>query len=185
MDSHTLGVRENSTRSLPVTKIKMQDNAQNIPPDSIYEDETKKCSTKHPVVGVGVLVLKTIDGKQHALVGKRLSHPGTGKYEFPGGFIDHMESFEESAKREVFEETGVTIKNVRFLRILSMRDYSPMHFIDVGLVAEWDDGNPTDKEPDSSQGWDWYDMDNMPEPLFISKLGLVEAYKNNISFMDL
>ena len=96
-----------------------------------------------------------------------------------------MESFEESAKREVLEETGVTIKNVRFLRILSMRDYSPMHFIDVGLVAEWEEGEPTDKEPDLSQGWSWYDIDNTPEPLFISKLGLVEAYKNNISFMDL
>ena len=163
----------------------MSDQDKSAPARSVYEDETQNCSTKHPVVGVGVLVLKIIDGKQHVLVGKRLSHPGTGKYEFPGGFIDHMESFEESAKREVLEETGVTIKNVRFLRILSMRDYSPMHFIDVGLVAEWEEGEPTDKEPDLSQGWSWYDIDNTPEPLFISKLGLVEAYKNNISFMDL
>jgi len=153
--------------------------------DDKYEDDAKKCSLKHPVTGVGVLVIKYIDGKQHVLVGKRLSHPGTGKYEFPGGFIDHLESFEQCAKREVLEETGVTIKNVRFLRLLSMKDYSPMHFIDVGLVAEWEGGEPTDREPDSSQGWSWYDIDNMPEPLFVSKLGLVEAYKNNISFMDL
>lgn len=46
-----------------------------------YEDTLKKCATEHPVTGVGVLVIKTINDKQYVLTGKRLSHPGTGKFQ--------------------------------------------------------------------------------------------------------
>ncbi len=158
-----------------------KDKIQKICEENDFTCEIKKSSEKQPVVGVGVLVIKD---KKFALLGKRLSHPGYGDYEFPGGFLDHLESFEECARREVFEETGVKIKNIRFLRLISIKDYSPMHFVDVGLVAEWASGEPSDMET-LAKGWRWYNMDNLPQPLFIKKLNLVEAYKNNISFMDI
>ena len=33
---------------------------------------------------------------------------------WPGGYFEYMESFEECAKREVMEETGMEIQNIRF-----------------------------------------------------------------------
>lgn len=56
-----------------------------------------------PKVGVGIMVMK--NGK--VLLGKRKGSHGTGKYAWPGGHMEHMESFEECAKREVREETEI------------------------------------------------------------------------------
>jgi len=38
-----------------------------------------------------------------------------GLWEFPGGKIVIGEKLKESAKREVFEETGLTIKNIEYI----------------------------------------------------------------------
>ena len=70
---------------------------------------------QRPKVGIGVLVIK--DGK--ILVGKRKGAHGEGQYAWPGGHMEYMESFEQCAKREVMEETGIEIENVRFLRLMN------------------------------------------------------------------
>ncbi len=64
-------------------------------------------------VGFGVLLLK--DGKM--LLGKRHEDPskassalhGEGTWTMPGGKLHFRESFEEGAKREVLEETGIKL----------------------------------------------------------------------------
>lgn len=67
---------------------------------------------KRPKVGVGVEILR---GNQ-VLLGKR---KGTGFadsfYSSPGGHLEWGESFEECAKREIFEETGLEVTNIRFI----------------------------------------------------------------------
>ena len=65
-----------------------------------------------PKAGVGIMVLK--DGK--VLLGKRKGSHGEGEYAFPGGHLEYMESFEDCAKREVREECGVEIENLRSYR---------------------------------------------------------------------
>ncbi len=56
-----------------------------------------------PKVGVGVMILK--DGK--VLLGKRKGSHGQGEYAFPGGHLEHMESFADCAKREVADTSGL------------------------------------------------------------------------------
>ena len=63
---------------------------------------------QRPRVGVGVFVNK--DGK--ILVGKRKGSHGAGTWALPGGHLEPGESFEACCKREVLEETGLTIKNI-------------------------------------------------------------------------
>lgn len=90
-----------------------------------------------PKVGVGVMVFK--EGK--VLMGKRVSSHGAGEWSWPGGHMEYMESFEECAKREVREEAGIEIENVRFLRLLNLKDYAPKHYVDIGLIADWKSGS--------------------------------------------
>lgn len=46
-----------------------------------------------------------------------------GNWGLPGGLMDLGESFEEVAIREVFEETGLVVKNLRLLNVFSGSEY--------------------------------------------------------------
>lgn len=131
-------------------------------------------------VGVGVMVMK--DGK--VLIGRRKGAHGSGEYAWPGGHIEYMESFEQCAKREVMEEANIEIKNVRFLRLSNLKNYAPKHYVDIGLVADWESGEPKVMEPEKREDWFWCDLDKLPTPLFATIPSYLEAYKGGQNFFD-
>jgi len=137
-------------------------------------------SQEQILVGIGVMVIK--NGK--VLVGKRKGSFAPGKYAWPGGKLHYMESFEDCARREVREEAGIEIENIRFLRLMNFKDHAPKHFVDIGLAADWKSGEPKVMEPDKCEGWDWYDIDSLPEPLFECEYSDVDAYKTGKTFYD-
>ncbi len=131
-------------------------------------------------VGVGVMILK--EGK--LLLSKRKGSHGAGEYAFPGGHLEYMESFEDCAIRETLEECGIKIKNIEFLYLANVTKYAPKHYVHIGLVAEWESGEPQILEPEKAESWDWYDLDSLPEPMFeMCKLS-VESYKNRKNYYD-
>lgn len=135
---------------------------------------------KYPLVGVGVMIFK--EGK--ILLGKRKGSHGEGEYSFPGGHLEYMETIEDCARRETFEETGIEIKNIKFQFLANIRKkYKPKHYIHIGVIAEWKEGEPELKEPDRCEGWNWYSLDNLPEQLFLmTKLGIISWKENKIYF---
>ena len=133
-----------------------------------------------PKVGIGVMVIK--DGK--VLLGKRKGSHGQGEYAWPGGHMEYMESFEECAKREVMEETGIEIGNIKFLRLLNLKTYAPKHYVDIGLMAQWISGEPKIMEPEKCDGWAWYEMANLPQPLFGTIESYIESYKTGRDYWD-
>ncbi len=131
-------------------------------------------------VGIGVMIIK--DGK--VLLGKRKGAHASGVYALPGGHFEYMESIVESAKREVTEETGIEITNVRLLDLVNIKAYVPKHYIDIGLLADWKSGEPVVLEPEKCESWDWYDLDALPEPLFAGMDKHLEAYRGGNNFFD-
>lgn len=136
--------------------------------------------SKYPKVGVGVMVMK--NGK--VLMGKRKGSHGEGEYAWPGGHMEYMESFAECATREVKEETGIEIQNVRFLRLSNLKEYAPKHYVDVGLIADWKSGEPQEIENEKVGEWAWYELDKLPSPLFYTIPSYIEAYKTGRNFWD-
>jgi len=53
----------------------------------------------------------------------------------------------------------------------------------VYQINEWE-GEPKVMEPDKCERWDWYDMDELPSPLFATVPSYVEAYKTGRNFWD-
>lgn len=131
-------------------------------------------------VGIGVMIIR--DGK--VLLAKRKSNLGKGEYCWPGGKMEYMESFEECAQREVREETGIEIENVRFLRLMNLKHFAPKHFVDIELLADWKSGEAKLLEPDKFESWEWYDLDKLPEPLFYPQYSSLEAYKTGKNYFD-
>jgi 8-oxo-dGTP diphosphatase len=137
-------------------------------------------SELRPKVGVGIMVLK--NGK--VLFGKRKNAHGDGEYSFPGGHLEHGESIIDCAKREVVEETGVEITNVRLLCVSNEKKYLPKHYLNVGLIAEWLANEPSVTEPDKYIEVDWYEIDKLPEPKFEVVNNYLEAYRTGKNFFD-
>jgi 8-oxo-dGTP diphosphatase len=126
-------------------------------------------------VGIGVMILK--DGK--VLLSKRKGSHGSGEYATPGGHLEYMESFSECAKRETEEECGIKIQNIKFLYVANLTKYAPKHYVHIELIAEWKSGIPKVLEPEKAESWDWYDLDNLPQPLFETERLAVESYNYN------
>jgi 8-oxo-dGTP diphosphatase len=128
-----------------------------------------------PQVGVGLIIIK---GKK-VLLGKRRGSHGHGEYASTGGHLENGETLEECVMRELREEAGpdIQIKNLRFVRLINLRKYAPKHYIDIGFIAEWKSGEPKVMESNKKESWDWYDMDNLPSPLFGTVEAYIDAYK--------
>lgn len=125
-----------------------------------------------PTVGVGVMIFK--DGK--ILLGKRKGSHGEGEYAFPGGHLEHLESFEDCAVRETLEECGVEIENTRFQFVSNVTAYAPKHYVHIGMMAEWKSREPALLEPEKCESWDWYDPENLPKPMFVMAQQAVERF---------
>ncbi|MFA6436752.1 MAG: NUDIX domain-containing protein [Candidatus Paceibacterota bacterium] len=134
-----------------------------------------------PKVGVGVMIFK--DGK--FLLGKRKGSHGEGEYAFPGGHLEYMESFEDCARREVREECGIEIKNIRFQFLANVIAYAPKHYVHIGLLADFKSGEPKVLEPEKCESWDWYDLNNLPQPLFDICRISIESHEKGITYYDI
>lgn len=124
-------------------------------------------------VGVGVLIVK--DGK--VLLGKRKNSHGADEYGGPGGHLEYGETMKETALREIAEECGVKVKNLRMLCVSDLLTYFPKHYLDIGFTAEWESGEPQVLEPHKLEKWEWFDIDNVPEKLFGCVSSYIESYK--------
>lgn len=139
-----------------------------------------KITEQRPKVGIGTMVVK--NGK--VLLGKRKGSHGEGEYAFPGGHLEYMESFEECAKREVREECGIEIENVRFQFLANVTKYAPKHYVHIGLIADWKSGESKVLEQEKSESWDWYDIEKLPNPLFEMCRIAIDSYQTGKQYYD-
>ena len=63
------------------------------------------------------------------LVTRRANNPAKGTLDLPGGFCDHGESAERGVVREVMEETGLRVTDVRYL--FSLPNVYPYSGLDI------------------------------------------------------
>ena len=121
-----------------------------------------------PKVGVGCFVTsKNYPGC--ILLGKRLNKDGLGTYALPGGHVEFGESFEETAIREVKEETNLIIENARTVAFVNcFRKDIEYHYLIPLVVAEYNGADePLNTEPNKCEGWKWTKWDeHLPKPLF-------------------
>ncbi|MDD5032428.1 MAG: NUDIX domain-containing protein [Patescibacteria group bacterium] len=136
--------------------------------------------------GVGVMLFregKVLLGRRHADPGKADSElHGEGAWTMPGGKMEFGESFEDGARREVLEETGLQLDEIKIICVNNDKnEYA--HFVTIGLLAEKFSGEPKVMEPDEIVEWRWFSLDNLPTPIYFPSAKIVENYRKKLFYI--
>lgn len=139
-----------------------------------------KTEKKKVRVGFGVMLLKD----RKILLGKRHEDPKKadsdlhyeGTWTMPGGSLEFGESFEQGAKREVKEETGMTLKDAKVICVNNDKnEYA--HFVTIGILSKNFSGTPKVMEPDEITEWKWFASHELPKKIYPPSKKVLENYK--------
>jgi len=133
-------------------------------------------------IGCGVMVLnqgKVLLGRRHDDPEKASSElQGEGTWTMPGGKVDFGECLQEAALRELQEETGIKL-NKEQLKLISLTNdiSSKAHFVTAGFLCQTDQ-EPSVMEPDEIVEWQWFELDNLPNPIFFPAEKILKNYSD-------
>ena len=80
-----------------------------------------------------------LNEKEELLVVRRAKEPSKDTLDLPGGFVDIGEDIEQGMRREIMEETGLSVERLHYLFSIPNRyEYSGMtiHTLDMFFQAE-------------------------------------------------
>lgn len=133
----------------------------------------------YPKIGVNIFLIK--DGK--ILLGKRMKKTGYETWSLPGGHFEWGEKLEDCARRELEEETGIVCGNLEFLHLVN-DPREDCHYVHINFLAKSWEGEPKLTEPENFSEWSWFDLNNLPDPVFIGHQKFLKAFKDKIFFVD-
>ena len=129
-------------------------------------------------VGVGVILRRS---DNTIAVGERLGSHGANRLALPGGHLEMYETWEDCARREVLEETGLSVETLR--HVATTNDMMPddgKHYITIFMLAEAPDGHELQNlEPHKCVGWEWRTWESLQaepkERLFVPLVNLLSG----------
>ncbi len=135
----------------------------------------------HPRIGVAVIVIKS----GQVLLGKRKGAHGEGTWAFPGGHLRFGETVEACARREVMEETGLSIEDLKLGPYTNdLFSKEKKHYITLYVTARYAKGQLEIREPDKCESWEWFDWDRLPTPRFLSLENLRSLSFDPVAFLN-
>ena len=130
-------------------------------------------------IGISVAVFRANPetGIRQVLLGLRKGSHGAGEWAFPGGSMEHLEGFYETAHRELVEEVGPQFKvsEMDVVSVINLTAYAPKHYIDFGIGCWHESGDPVVMEPDKCEKWEWFDINKLPSKLFATVYRIINA----------
>lgn len=104
------------------------------------------------IEGVAVVLKK----ENQILLTLRKVGDNVGTYELPAGHVEAGETTRATAQREVLEETGLVIDELK-----SLATFGVTELFSANIVG----GELSNREPYAHESVAWYDIDNFPAPL--------------------
>ena len=139
---------------------------------------------RRPRVGIGVMILNQ---EGEVLLGLRKGSHGEGEWCFPGGHLELGERLFNAAKREVMEETGLTITEFRIVSIGDEMRYlvsDGKHYLNIGILGMFTGGEPEVREPEKCERWKWFSMTALPPRLFEGTAITLKNYRAGVLYRE-
>ncbi|HON17217.1 MAG TPA: NUDIX hydrolase [Spirochaetota bacterium] len=127
---------------------------------------------RNPVPTVDIII-ETEGASKRGIVLIKRKNPPYG-WAIPGGFVDYGETLEDAAKREAFEETGLTVELVRQFHTYSDPSRDPrQHTISTVFIAKAK-GEP--KGMDDAMEAKIFRFDEIPQDMAFDHRKILEDY---------
>lgn len=128
----------------------------------LFQGEAKIKESKETIhVGVQAVIIQ--DGK--ILLGLRKNGYQAGTWGLPGGKLELHETLFDAMSRELLEETGLVAKEMRLFCITDP-DFDTGHHMHIGIEVTEFEGVPRILEPDKCGAWQFFDLNDLPSPIF-------------------
>lgn len=142
-----------------------------------YYESLRKYIGNKPLILPGSVVL-ILNKKKQVLLQKR----SDSTWGLPGGLMRIGESFEETALREVKEETGLQLKSLKFLDVFSGKDYyfkidngDERYSITAVYMCTSYDGNIKSDDIET-KALEFFDLTNLPNTLTDEYRGYITPF---------
>lgn len=129
-------------------------------------------------IGCNGIVVK--EGK--LLLGLRKNLFGDGTYGLPGGHLEQGERLEEAMIKKLKAEIGVTVEKSKFASIIDQADQDP-HRLQINFIVTKFSGKVKTMDPEFCAGWEWFDLDSLPNNIFPPHAPIIEAYINKNNYV--
>ena len=119
--------------------------------------ECPECSYLiYPILAPAVIVAVE---KGNCLLLARSPHFQPNMMSIVAGFVEPGETLEQTVAREVLEETGIHVRNIRYF---GSQPWPFPHSLMLGFTAEWESGD-IQIDGVEIEAADWYTVDTIPE----------------------
>ncbi|MCQ2976194.1 MAG: NUDIX hydrolase [Bacteroidales bacterium] len=136
-----------------------------------------------PAVTADIIVIRNIGIKSEILLIKRKNDPFKDCWAFPGGFTEENETLQESASRELLEETGIDCKLLSQFKAYGDPGRDPRGRTITIVFYVYIDPNVEFKPADDAKEAGWFDLNNLPALAFdhakILEEFIVSKHNNN------
>jgi NAD+ diphosphatase len=134
------------------------------PTEALTQERARRCPvcnlTSYPRLSPAIIIAvvrRDAHGERILLARNHRFPPG--RYSVVAGFVEPGESLEACAQREVLEEVGLRIKNVRYF---ASQPWPFPNSLMIGFTAEYEDGEITLEESELADA-QWFTADNLPQ----------------------
>jgi 8-oxo-dGTP diphosphatase len=136
---------------------------------------SKAASVLQPRVGAGVLL---VDDRERVLLTLRKGAPEAGCWSILGGKVDFLETVQDCAIREAYEEAGVRIAIERLLCITDhLLPAENQHWVSPSYLARIVEGEAYNREPHKSEDLRWFGLGELPGNLTMTARNAINAYR--------
>lgn len=135
-------------------------------------------------ITLDAVIFKDLNSSARILLIKRKKDPFKNSWALPGGFLEETEELVEGAKRELLEETGLEIEDLKQLKTYGDINRDPrgrtISIAFIGVVNK----EVKIKAGDDAKEVNWFDLDELPHLAF-DHSKIIEDAKNYLQTKNL